>query len=141
MAANAATLLAGFPVLHSDLVSVAATSDTGAAAQWADAGDQHRPDAGWPSAFGVLDRPNAADIPATPLHTIESVFDDPNLIRQGGWSEARTGPGSLVLSPCTVPAWTASRITVAVLPGRHWASWPPGGVGRRWPIRACRSSG
>ena len=34
LAANVATLLTGFPDLHFDLVSVAATSDTAAAAQW-----------------------------------------------------------------------------------------------------------
>ena len=34
LAENVAALLTGFPDLHFDLVSVAATSDTGAAAQW-----------------------------------------------------------------------------------------------------------
>ena len=45
----------------------------------------------------ALDRLSAADIPATPLHTLEPFFDDPYLIRQGRGSGAGAGPGSLVL--------------------------------------------
>jgi hypothetical protein len=71
-------------------------------------------------------------IPAAPLHTVESVFGDPYLIRQGGWSEAGTGPGSLML----VTGHGAGLDDEpdhrrAVLPGRRRAGWPPGGAGRR----------
>ena len=34
-----------------------------------------------------LDKLNAADIPATPLHTLESIFDDPHLRATGFFEE------------------------------------------------------
>jgi crotonobetainyl-CoA:carnitine CoA-transferase CaiB-like acyl-CoA transferase len=34
-----------------------------------------------------LDKLNAADVPATPLHTLESIFDDPHLRATGFFEE------------------------------------------------------
>jgi hypothetical protein len=88
----------------------------------------------------VLDRLNAAGIPATPLHGVEPVVDGPCLIRlEGGarlervrvrwcWSPATPRPGRGAGSP-------ARRAAGSV------CGWPPGGRRRRWLIRACRSSG
>jgi len=59
----------------------------------------------------VLDRLNAVGIPATPLHAVEPVVDGPCLIRLEGWSEAGTGPRSLVLATGDAQAGTRSRLT------------------------------
>jgi hypothetical protein len=40
----------------------------------------------------MLDRLDAADIPATPLRTVEPVFDDPYLIGQGGGARLELVP-------------------------------------------------
>ena len=61
----------------------------------------------------VLDRLNAAGIPATPLHVVKPVVAGPCLIRLEGWSEAGTGPRSLVLATGDAQAGTRSRVTGA----------------------------
>ena len=61
-----------------------------------------------------LDKLNAADIPATPLHTLESIFDDPHLKATGFFEEfdhptegkllMTRGPKELVEDPAPGPA-------------------------------------
>jgi crotonobetainyl-CoA:carnitine CoA-transferase CaiB-like acyl-CoA transferase len=57
-----------------------------------------------------LDKLNAADIPATPLHTLESIFDDPHLRATGFFAESDHP--------------TEGRLLIARGP-RNWSKTPP----------------
>jgi len=89
----------------------------------------------------VLGRLNAAGIPATPLHAVEPVVDGPCLIRLEGWSEAGTGPRSLVLATGDAQAGPRSRVTGAPCCRVGARAGRRAGADGRWLIRACRSSG
>ena len=88
LAANVATLLTGFPDLHFDLVSVAATSDTTAAAQWLMRGTNTGPMPAGPATGQTVALPGADFIdydPATGrIAKVAGYFDTATLLAQLG---------------------------------------------------------
>lgn len=88
LAANVATLLTGFPDLHFDLVSVAATSDTGAAAQWLMRGTNTGPMPAGPATGQAVALPGADfidyDSAADRIAKVVGYFDTATLLTQLG---------------------------------------------------------
>jgi steroid delta-isomerase-like uncharacterized protein len=88
LAANVATLLTGFPDLHFDLVSVAATSDTGAAAQWLMRGTNTGPMPAGPATGQTVALPGADFIDYDPaadrIAKVVGYFDTATLLSQLG---------------------------------------------------------
>ena len=88
LAANVATLLAGFPDLHFDLVSVAPTSDTTAAAQWLMQGTNTGPMPAGPATGQTVALPGADFIDYDPaadrIAKVTGYFDTATMLRQLG---------------------------------------------------------
>jgi steroid delta-isomerase-like uncharacterized protein len=88
LAMNVATLLAGFPDLHFDLVSVAPTSDTTAAAQWLMRGTNTGPMPGGPATGQTVALPGADFIDYDPaadrIAKVTGYFDTATLLTQLG---------------------------------------------------------
>jgi steroid delta-isomerase-like uncharacterized protein len=88
LAVNVATLLAGFPDLHFDLVSVAPTSDTTAAAQWLMRGTNTGPMPGGPATGQTVALPGADFIGYDPaadrIAKVTGYFDTATLLTQLG---------------------------------------------------------
>ena len=53
-----------------------------------------------------LDKLNAADVPATPLHTLESIFDDPHLRATGFFEEVDHPTEGKLLSTLGPKNWS-----------------------------------
>lgn len=83
-----ATLLTGFPDLHFDLMSVAATSDTGAAAQWLMRGTNTGPMPAGPATGQAVALPGADfidyDSAADRIAKVVGYFDTATLLTQLG---------------------------------------------------------
>ncbi len=88
LAANVATLLAGFPDLHFDLVSVAPTSDAAAAAQWLMQGTNTGPMPAGPATGQTVALPGADFIDYDPaadrIAKVTGYFDTATMLRQLG---------------------------------------------------------
>lgn len=88
LAANVATLLAGFPDLQFDLVSVAPTSDTTAAAQWLMRGTNTGPMPAGPATGQAVALPGADfiddDAAADRVAKVTGYFDSATMLRQLG---------------------------------------------------------
>jgi len=88
LAANVATLVAGFPDLHFDLVSVAPTSDTTAAAQWLMRGTNTGPMPAGPATGQAVALPGADFIDYDPasdrIAKVAGYFDTATLLTQLG---------------------------------------------------------
>ena len=88
LAANVATLLTGFPDLHFDLVSVAATSDTAAAAQWLMRGTNTGPMPACPATGQTIALPGADFIDYDPgagrIAKVVGYFDTATMVAQLG---------------------------------------------------------
>jgi steroid delta-isomerase-like uncharacterized protein len=88
LAANVATLLTGFPDLHFDLVSVAPTGDTTAAAQWLMRGTNTGPMPAGPATGQAVALPGADFIDYDPadglLSKVTGYFDTATMLRQLG---------------------------------------------------------
>lgn len=88
LAANVATLLTGFPDLHFDLVSVAATSDIEAAAQWLMRGTNTGPMPAGPATGQTVALPGADFIDYDPaadrIAKVVGYFDTATLLSQLG---------------------------------------------------------
>ena len=88
IAATVATLLTGFPDLHFDLVSLAATSDTGAAAQWLMRGTNTGPMPAGPATGQAVALPGADFIDYDPaadrIAKVVGYFDSATLLTQLG---------------------------------------------------------
>ncbi len=88
LAANVATLLAGFPDLHFDLASVAPTSDTTAAAQWLMRGTNTGPMPAGPATGQTVALPGADFIDYDPaadrVAKVTGYFDTATMLRQLG---------------------------------------------------------
>ena len=88
LAANVATLLAGFPDLQFDLVSVAPTSDTAAAAQWLMRGTNTGPMPAGPATGQAVALPGADFIDYDPaadrIAKVTGYFDTATTLRQLG---------------------------------------------------------
>ncbi len=88
LAASVATLLTGFPDLHFDLVSMAATSGTGAAAQWLMRGTNTGPMPAGPATGQTVALPGADFIDYDPaadrIAKVVGYFDTATLLTQLG---------------------------------------------------------
>lgn len=88
LAANVTTLLTGFPDLHFDLVSVAPTGDTAAAAQWLMRGTNTGPMPAGPATGQAVALPGADFIDFDPgtglLAKVTGYFDTASMLRQLG---------------------------------------------------------
>ena len=88
LAANVATLLAGFPDVHFDLVSVARTSDTTAAAQWLMRGTNTGPMPAGPATGQTVALPGADFIDYDPaadrIAKVTGYFDTATMLTQLG---------------------------------------------------------
>lgn len=88
LAANVATLLAGFPDLHFDLVSVAPTSDAAAAAQWLMQGTNTGPMPAGPATGQTVALPGADFIDYDPaadrIAKVTGYFDTATMLWQLG---------------------------------------------------------
>src|SRR5262245_27959761 len=86
LAANVAALLTGFPDLHFDLVSVAPTSDTAAAAQWLMQGTNTGPMPAGPATGQAVALPGADFIDYDPvadrIAKVVGYFDTATMLTQ-----------------------------------------------------------
>jgi steroid delta-isomerase-like uncharacterized protein len=88
LAANVATLLTGFPDLHFDVVNVASTSDTAAAAQWLMKGTNTGPMPAGPATGQAVSLPGADFIDYDPaadrIAKVVGYFDTATMLTQLG---------------------------------------------------------
>ena len=118
LAANVATLLAGFPDLHFDLVSVAPTSDTTAAAQWLMQGTNTGPMPAGPATGQTVALPGGARRRPSPL----TAWRVPGRSAAGSCRCLMANPGSaagLWLLAAAVPAQDRPGRHVPPCPGVH----------------------
>jgi steroid delta-isomerase-like uncharacterized protein len=111
LAENVAGLVVGFPDVHFDFVSVAATGETTAAVQWVMHGTNTGPASGGPATEGTIALPGADfidyDLAADRLSKVVGYFDTATMLRQLGL-QAHISPADV---PGRVDFGLASRVT------------------------------